>query len=218
VDYDIVVVDDGSADCTVNLIQRHYDSADHIAIVKNPQNRGAGYSRNEGVRRSRGEYVFFLDSDDLFLDAHVHACLSRLIPARHCGYSRTQVLVAEEIHPSWHSEIAASLPITLCVRRRSHEYIGGFLEDPVLDRFRVEDICYQRLLSAFFEYVLVPERTVFYSRRPGNAFDRQLARFRRAPNLSADALTDDERAVLPAVQHLLQRRVDMINRQRARAS
>jgi glycosyltransferase involved in cell wall biosynthesis len=217
VDYSIVVVDDGSTDCTVKLIERHYDPADRIAVVKNPRNRGAGYSRNEGVRRTNGEYIFFLDSDDLFLDAHIHACLSRIIPAINCGYVRTQVLLADDIHPGWHNEISASIPITLCVRRRSHEYIGGFLEDSCLDSLRMEDVCYQRLLSAFFQYVMLPERTVYYSRRPGNALDRQIARFRRPPNIAADVFSDEERAAFPEVQQLLQRRVQTICQQKGQA-
>lgn len=210
VSYKIVVVDDGSTDSTVHLVERHYDACEGVVLVKNGQNRGAGYSRNQGVHHTDGEYIFFLDSDDAFLDTHIHACLSRLVQSKHCGYARTQVLLADDIHPGWQNEISASIPITLCVRRRSHDFVGGFLEDSSLDKMRMEDVAYQRLLAAFFQYVIVPEKTVYYSRRPGNALDRQLKRFRQAPDLSRDVLNDVERAALPQIQNLVQTRVKAI--------
>ena len=62
-DYSIecIVVDDGSTDGTVEIIESDYG---WVRLIKQ-FNKGAPVARNEGLRNSNGRYVVFLDSDDL---------------------------------------------------------------------------------------------------------------------------------------------------------
>ncbi|MAE69460.1 MAG: hypothetical protein CME06_03205 [Gemmatimonadetes bacterium] len=57
---EIVVVDNGSTDGTLEWLR---DQHANVRIVENEENRGAAEAKNQGVRASRGEYVWFLDSD-----------------------------------------------------------------------------------------------------------------------------------------------------------
>jgi dTDP-4-amino-4,6-dideoxygalactose transaminase/glycosyltransferase involved in cell wall biosynthesis len=61
-DYEVVVIDDGSADHTESAMRQF---GDRVRYFKQ-ENQGAGAARNSGIRRARGEYVAFLDSDDLW--------------------------------------------------------------------------------------------------------------------------------------------------------
>jgi glycosyltransferase involved in cell wall biosynthesis len=75
-DFEIIVVDDGSTDGTKQELSNIPDS--RIKYIRFEQNRGANAARNAGVRRSRGEYISFLDSDDEFEKGHldkVHSIL-----------------------------------------------------------------------------------------------------------------------------------------------
>lgn len=64
-DIEIIVVDDGSSDKTLDLIkaQAAKDSRIHIIVQ---QNQYAGVARNNGLESARGDYLLFLDADDFF--------------------------------------------------------------------------------------------------------------------------------------------------------
>ena len=65
-DLDIVVVDDGSTDATL-AIARGIAATDPRIRVYNQTNTGtAAATRNHGLRMARGEFIAFLDSDDLY--------------------------------------------------------------------------------------------------------------------------------------------------------
>jgi GT2 family glycosyltransferase len=61
-DYEIVVVDDGSQDRTVEIAERSLSSG-RLTIVRSPLNRGCPHARNLGLKRARGEIVAFIDGD-----------------------------------------------------------------------------------------------------------------------------------------------------------
>ncbi|HPS19503.1 MAG TPA: glycosyltransferase family 2 protein [Candidatus Omnitrophota bacterium] len=62
--YEIIVVDDGSVDGTVDVVcKSKLFKTGKIKIVRNIQNLGKGFSVRAGVRESVGEYVLFTDAD-----------------------------------------------------------------------------------------------------------------------------------------------------------
>lgn len=62
--YEIIVVDDGSQDRTVESVQnwRTKNDAD-LHVLLNEQNMGKGFSIQRGIRESRGRYIVFIDAD-----------------------------------------------------------------------------------------------------------------------------------------------------------
>jgi glycosyltransferase involved in cell wall biosynthesis len=64
-DYEIIVINDGSPD-TETLEQKLAQFVNSITYIRQP-NKGAGAARNAGIRVARGEFIAFLDGDDLWL-------------------------------------------------------------------------------------------------------------------------------------------------------
>lgn len=66
--YEIILVNDASTDDTLSRLQE-YERAnpDRIRIIDSPRNLHQGGARNLGIRAARGEYIAFMDSDDLAL-------------------------------------------------------------------------------------------------------------------------------------------------------
>lgn len=59
---ELVVINDGSIDGTCNVLNE-FKNKENIKIFTQ-ENKGVSYARNEGIRNARGEYCFFIDSDD----------------------------------------------------------------------------------------------------------------------------------------------------------
>lgn len=65
VSYEIIVVNDGSTDNSLNKIKEFMKANSYLNIkLINQANKGLSYSRNIGLRAATGDYVFFIDSDD----------------------------------------------------------------------------------------------------------------------------------------------------------
>jgi glycosyltransferase involved in cell wall biosynthesis len=64
-DIEIILIDDKSSDASLSIIEKYEKMFPNvIKVLKNTDNRGAGYSRNRGLSAATGEYIGFVDSDD----------------------------------------------------------------------------------------------------------------------------------------------------------
>jgi glycosyltransferase involved in cell wall biosynthesis len=73
-DLEVIVVNDGSTDATGEVLRRY---ASHIKVIDRP-NGGIAAARNTGVAAATGEYLAFLDSDDIWMPAMVERAVVAL--------------------------------------------------------------------------------------------------------------------------------------------
>jgi glycosyltransferase involved in cell wall biosynthesis len=174
---EVVVVDDGSTDGSREVAASF---GDQITLVAQPH-RGGNAARNAGIARSRGEYILFLDADDI------------LGPT--CAASRVRILAAEPdvgLVAGWYREIdEAGLllpripelrhvsalpafrqavrrnwgpPVGWMFRREAYERCGGF--DPLLRSCQDWDFVIRLALRYRVEYV--PDVEAFYRKVAGS--------------------------------------------------
>jgi glycosyltransferase involved in cell wall biosynthesis len=64
--WELILVDDCSTDSSCEIIQENYLHDQRIQLIHNRVNEGAAVSRNNGITASKGRFICFLDSDDLW--------------------------------------------------------------------------------------------------------------------------------------------------------
>ena len=80
-DWELILVDDGSKDKSVDLIQNYMEISpykDRIRLIRQ-QNSGAAAARNTGIKAATGDFVSFNDSDDVWLAGKLKMQMEYLI-------------------------------------------------------------------------------------------------------------------------------------------
>ena len=78
-DFEILLVNDGSKDQSIQKIQVYLDQHKHFIRLLNKQNGGLSDARNYGIDHSRGDYLAFIDSDDSIHPEMFEKMMNRLL-------------------------------------------------------------------------------------------------------------------------------------------
>ncbi len=216
-DLELIVVDDGSADETAEVVRSIDDG--RIVLLQQPKS-GAAAAKNAGLRRARGELCGFIDSDDLWLPDFVGAARARLAEVGDAVLCYTdawalddrtgRVAVVSATH--WERPPETDVPqpqllrellernflFTSAVARRwVFDVVGPFREDL---SSAIDYEMWLRIAARGYPFVCLPGRHAVYRRnQSGSISANRPARYRslcRVLEAYADdaALTPDERA------------------------
>ena len=75
-DFELIVIDDGSSDATLSKLKAVDDPR---LVVLSQENAGPAAARNHGMRVARGEYLAFLDSDDVWYPEYLQTIQKALV-------------------------------------------------------------------------------------------------------------------------------------------
>ena len=136
---EILVVDDGSSDETATVMQTY---ASTVTALRQ-EHAGVSAARNHGVAKSRGEYIAFLDSDDVWLPGKISAqialfrrcpqvqvCYTDEIWIRHGVRVNPKAIHRKQSGWMFFQSLALCLisPSSVMLRRTLWERLGGFDE------------------------------------------------------------------------------------------
>ena len=77
-EFEVICVDDGSSDGTIEIIKRIQAEDDRICLIEKEHCGRAGVMRNIGLEEARGEYCLFLDADDFFEKEMIDRVLTKI--------------------------------------------------------------------------------------------------------------------------------------------
>lgn len=118
---EVIIVDDCSSDNSMEILKKYND----FKILTNKENSGVSYSRNVGIEVARGEYVTFIDSDDVVFDNYVDVILKKI-------------------------ELGKDLYMFNVMKNNKKEY--SFLHDKSISLDELIQIFPEKYLSAFVSY------------------------------------------------------------------
>lgn len=177
-DFEIIVVNDGSTDSTLEVLLKYGDA---IRVI-NQRNGGMSNARNAGIQAARGEYLAFLDSDDWWLPGKLHKQVELLDTKPEIGFcscsARVEDLTGRLLNlwecPCWDGPFVvhlfgngADVPgscSAVLARRELVLKVGAF--DEALRGAEDPDLWIR--LAAVSEYACIPEPGTVILRRPGS--------------------------------------------------
>jgi glycosyltransferase involved in cell wall biosynthesis len=175
-DLEVIVVDDGSTDASFAIAAGHPDG--RIRAVRQAAT-GAAAARNHGARLARGEWLAFLDADDLWVAEKLRLQLAALEQTRSAtmAFGHVQEFLSPEFATAGAERaIPRLLPgysvVTLLLRRRDFVVAGDFDERLMTGEFAD---WYDRGRTAGLEPLLLPDTLTLRRIHAGNLHRRRRA-------------------------------------------
>ena len=164
-DFEVIVVDDGSTDGSIEIIDSYVAADSRFRKVEQAHAK-QGAARNRGLELARGEYVYFMDSDDVIEPDLIERCVAA------CEADELDFCIFDSLgfidDPT---QPLAKLPREVCNR-------SGFVEDRIYDgtdywtRYwnyqGITFVCWQHFIRRSFllDNGIVFEENVFYEDNP----------------------------------------------------
>ncbi len=216
-DWELIIVNDGSKDNTKEVLKK-YENHEKIRVV-HQENAGVSVARNNGFSVSKGEYIAFLDADDVWHENHLEVMgnLIEKYPAAglYGTFTRTELvngevldkatffegkeedIFLEDFFSAYHKDKSAKMftVITTCILRDAFLKAGGF---PVGCKIG-EDLELSLVVAAYYPVVLSKKGTATYKKENSNAtkensFDPEWGFFERVKELYEDeTISPDKR-------------------------
>lgn len=204
-DFEILVVDDGSTDRTLEIVRAINDP--RIKSFSFP-NGGVSVARNRGIEAASGEFLSFIDNDDLWTHEKLAMQLKALEqnPNAHAAYSWTVNMIDDgqsisfvqgaestcegNIYPDLLIGNFIASGSNILIRREVVEVIGGF--EPNL---AFSDWDFYLRIAAKFNFVVVPKPQILYRKISGSMSSK-------SEKMEREGLIALERAFAMAPQEL----------------
>ena len=158
-DVEVIVVDDASAVPAAPRVAEHYPDA---RVVRLEENAGPSAARNKGISIARGDFVTFLDDDDLWTSNALQRMFETFSHAPHADIVHGYLRRFRVGHDGWEYLSPAFCGFNVgatMVRREALLSIGGF--DEGLRRSEDVDLIF-RLRDAGAKRVVIPDHLVNY--------------------------------------------------------
>jgi FkbM family methyltransferase len=173
--YEIIFVDNGSTDGTVEYLKEYAKIHGNVKLILNEENKGFAAANNQGIEQASGDYIVFLNNDvvvtENWLDllvAHAerHPEIGMVGPmsnsvsgpqkVHEANYASNDMAAMHEFAQSWRSansgdtkETLRLVGFCLLVRKEMLDIIGGFDENYATGNFEDDDLCLRSHIAGF---------------------------------------------------------------------
>jgi glycosyltransferase involved in cell wall biosynthesis len=172
VSVEVIVVDDGSTDATARVAAGY---GERITYLRQP-NRGPSAARNLGIARARGDFLAFLDSDDVWPPHNLFTLLAAMTAGVDIVLGQIQEQRFEAEQQAWVASRTPTFSLSLCamlVRREAVARVGP-LDETI--RIGEDKDWFYRAQEAGQHIVYLAEHIALYHRRHETNMTRDMGR------------------------------------------
>jgi len=146
--FEIIVIDDGSSDKTVEIVKNYSQTHSCVQLIKNDRTKGVSGARNTGILAAKGEWIAFLDGDDIWLENNIQQKLS-------AAENSSDYEIISSGYFDWFYEES------LQSSSRTHVELTPFLQ-----KFDGEEVIIDNLVPTFLKYPkLIHTGTIFFKQK-----------------------------------------------------
>ncbi len=172
--YEIIVVNDGSMEDMTEFLFKYRDKVKYIEI----ENGGPAIARNEGIKHAKGEYIAFLDSDDLWmprkLEIQIEEMKRNSAIWSYCGWDTFGVgkkvlhLMTDSPYPIFQKEYKPDIATpSVMVKNELFKEHGDIKFNPAL-RYGQDSFLWMNI-GADYPILAIPDKLVHVRMRGSNA-------------------------------------------------
>jgi len=190
-DFEIIAVNDGSADDSLEILQKLASEDSRLKVISYEKNQGVSVCRNTGLEHAVGQYIYFFDSDDILEPDCLELCYQKMNtdnsdflifdgisfyengikPSFNASYQRTSLLenkqyTGADLAEFLHQKKAYTCSICLCFIRKS--YLDGIALS-FYPGVLYEDVLYTIILYLSAQNVSFIRRSFFRRRIRANS-------------------------------------------------
>lgn len=93
--WELIIVNDGSKDNTLQIIESYSKNDKRISFITKP-NTGVSDTRNTGIEKAKGEFIAFLDADDVWLSSNLEKKIAFLLNTPETDFVFSNMLQADQ--------------------------------------------------------------------------------------------------------------------------
>lgn len=191
--WELILVDDKSTDNSIKIINKYIQENNNIKLIQNENNSGAAVSRNKGIDAAKGEYIAFLDADDLWKKDKLEKQL-KFMKEKKCAFSFTGYEFANEegIGNGKRVKVPYAINYKQALKNTTISTITVMLDmkkfskkdDIYMPNIKSEDTaCWWKILKNIDKAYGLEEVTAYYRRTQGTLSANKLKAIERIWNL-----------------------------------
>ena len=151
--WEMLITDDGSSDNSAEIISKISQKDDRIKLFK-INNSGPGIARNNSIKNAKGNYLAFLDSDDLWFPEFLYTSLSKIKNSEgfvFSSYKRCDENTLEEVFQDF--IVPNKVNYTDILKTNSISCLTAFIDVGKLGKELMPEIMYRQDMGLWLKYL-----------------------------------------------------------------
>lgn len=139
---EVILIDDGSKDRTYEIIKNYKEKSSREIIVIKQENKGVSKARNIGIINATGEYICFLDSDDIissfFIEKLIQNCSKEIYVSTYYSRNLVEVISLKEENIKIKKLGYKAGVDYIMLRKRNINFWGGIYSTEILRKYDIK--------------------------------------------------------------------------------